>query len=214
MVMDVAAFAERYPRLWHMAEVENWALIQTQGLLSTSALLDLFGVMGSERQEIESAYRGEAVEIEHPTLGKATVRDQAPMHSDAVVARFLNDLTPAQWYRMLNSRVFFWLTEERLERLLGAGLYRSRSHMVLELDTAAVLERHIEQVTLSPINSGAIFAGGTTRRGRETFSRFGDYPWPRREKQKELVVELAVDRSVPDLSGLLINATERRAPAK
>jgi hypothetical protein len=86
--------------------------------------------------------------------------------------------------------------------------------MVLELDTAAVLERHIEQVTLSPINSGAIFAGGTTRRGRETFSRFDDYPWSRREKQKELVVELAVDRSVPDLSCLLINAAERRAPAK
>jgi hypothetical protein len=214
MVMDVAAFAERYPRVWHMAEVENWALIQTQGLLSTSALLDLFEVTGTERQEIESAYRAESVEIEHPTLGKATIRDQAPMHSDAIVARFLDNLTPAQWYRMLNSRVFFWLTEERLERLLGAGLYRARSHMVLELDTAAVLERHIEQVTLSPINSGAIFAGGTTRRGRETFSRFDDYPWSRREKQKELVVELAVDRSVPDLSGLLINATERRAPAK
>lgn len=86
--------------------------------------------------------------------------------------------------------------------------------MVLELDTAALLDRHIEQVTLSPINSGAIFAGGTTRRGRETFSRFDDYPWYRREKQKELVVELAVDRAVPDLRDLLIGATERQAPAK
>jgi hypothetical protein len=214
MVMDAATFAERYPRLWHMAEVENWALIQTQGLLSTSALLDLFDVTGTERQEIESSYRGESVVIEHPKHGKATIRDQGPMHSDAVVARFLDDLTPAEWYRTLNSRVFFWLTEERLERLLGAGLYRERSHLVLELDTAALLDRYIERVTLSPINSGAIFAGGTTRRGRETFSRFDEYPWCRREERKELVVELAVDRAVPDLSGLLIDATERQAPPK
>jgi hypothetical protein len=63
--------------------------------------------------------------------------------------------------------------------------------MVLELDTAALLDRHIEQVTLSPINSGAIFPGGKTRRGRQTFSRFSDYPWHEREKQRELVVELA-----------------------
>jgi hypothetical protein len=214
MVMDTAAFAQRYPRLWHMAEVENWGLIQSQGLLSTSALLDLFEMTGPERQEIESAYRGKSVEIEHPKLGKATIRDQAPMHSDAVVARFLDNLTPAEWYRTLNSRVFFWITEERLERLLSAGLYRARSHMVLELDTAALLNRHSEQVTLSPINSGAIFPGGTTRRGLGTFSRFDDYPWYRRQKQRELVVELAVDRAVPDLTGLLINATERRAPAE
>jgi hypothetical protein len=209
--MDAAALAERYPRLWHMAEVENWGLIQSHGLLSTSALLDLFEYKGAEREKIESSYRATSMEIKHPTLGKAAIRDQGPMHSDNVVARFLDDLTPPDWYRMLNSRVFFWLTEERLEKLLGAGLYRTRPHMVLELDTAALLDRHIEQVTLSPINSGAIFPGGKTRRGQQTFSRFDDYPWHEREKQRELVVELAVDRAVPDLSGLLIDVKERQA---
>jgi hypothetical protein len=212
--MDAIALAERYPRLWHMAEVENWGLIQSHGLLSTSALLDLFEYKGAKREAIESSYRAKSMEIEHPTLGKATIRDQGPMHSDNVVTRFLDDLTPPDWYRMLNSRVFFWLTEERLERLLGAGLYRTRPHMILELDTAALLHRHIEQVTLSPINSGAIFPGGKTRRGRRTFSRFDDYPWHEREKQRELVVELAVDWAVPDLSGLLVGAKERQAPVE
>ncbi len=209
--MDAAALAERYPRLWHMAEVENWELIQSHGLLSTSALLDLFSYEGERRDAIESAYRAESVVIEHPKLGEATIRDQGPMHSDEVVRRFLDDLTPAQWYRTLNSRVFFWLTEERLEKLLGAGLYRERPHMVLELDTAALLERHLAQVTLSPINSGAIFPGGRARRGPQTFSGFADYPWDARARSSELVVELAVAHSVPDLTGLLIDAKVRQA---
>jgi hypothetical protein len=209
--MDPAAFAKRHPRLWHMAEVENWELIQAHGLLSTSALLDLFEYNGEDRYAIESTYRADSIVIEHPDLGSATIRDQRPMHNDDVVARFLDDLTPPQWYQTLNSRVFFWLTEERLEKLLGAGLYRERSHMVLELDTAALLGRHLPQVTLSPINSGAIFRGGRARRGSRTFSRFDMYPWNERSKHKEIAVELAVDHSVPDLRGVLLGAEERQS---
>jgi hypothetical protein len=209
--MDAAELVKRYPRLWHMAEIENWDLIQAHGLLSTSALLDLFEYKGKRRHVIESSYRADSVVIEHPELGSATIRDQRPMHGDKVVERFLDDLIPAQWYRTLNSRVFFWLSEERLEKLLGAGPYRERPHMVLELDTEALLERHISRVALSPINSGAIFPGGRARRGSQTFSRFESYPWNEREKQKEIVVELAVDYSVPDLIDLLVDAQERQS---
>lgn len=209
--MDPAAFIDRYPRLWHMAEVENWELIQEHGLLSTSALLDLFEYEGAERAAIESSYRATAVLVEHPKLGKATIRDQGPMHSDEVVARFLDDISPAEWYRLLNRRVFFWLTEDRLQRLLGAGPYRTRPHMVLEVDTASLLERHLKQLTLSPINSGAIFPAGKTRRGPQTFSRFKDYPWEKRTRSSELVVELAVDQAVPEVDAVLIDACERQA---
>ena len=54
--MDSYAPAERYPRLWHMAEVENWELIQRRGLLSTSALLDLFQYEGAKREAIENGF--------------------------------------------------------------------------------------------------------------------------------------------------------------
>jgi hypothetical protein len=209
--MDAAAIAERYPRLWHMAEVENWELIQAHGLLSTSALLDLFEYEGERREAIEWAFRATSVQIEHPTLGTATIRDQAPMKSDELVARFLDGMTPSQWYRTLNSRVFFWLTEDRLERLLSAGLYRQRAHMVLEVDTATLLQRHADAVTLSPINSGAIFPAGRARRGLQTFSRIDDYPWAERAKHPEPVVELAVDHSVSDLKGLLLAVEQRRS---
>ena len=212
--MNTEEFINKYPRLWHMAEIENWPLIQEHGLLSTIALLDLFEYKGQERHSIEAAFRSESIEIQNPQLGSAVIRDQRPMISDAVVARYLDDLTPAEWYRTLNSRVFFWVREERLERLLAAGLYRERPHMVLVLDTREVLARHLDQVTLSPINSGAIFPAGKTRRGPQTFQRFDNYRWAERKGHPEPVVELAIDHSVPRITSLLIDASERQAPAK
>jgi hypothetical protein len=212
--MDVDEFTKRYPKLWHMAEVENWPLIQEHGLLSTSALLDLFEYQGRERKDIEASFRGASIEIRSPRLGRAVIRDQRPMINDSVVTRYLDDLTPAEWYRMLNSRVFFWVREERLERLLAAGLYRERPHMVLVLDTKELLTRHLDQVTLSPINSGAIFPAGKTRRGPQTFSRFGEYAWAERAAHPEPVVELAIDHSVPDISRFVLDASERQAPPK
>lgn len=212
--MDIDQFTTRYPQLWHMAEVENWPLIQQHGLLSTSALLDLFEYQGQEKLGIEAAFRSASIEIDNPQLGRAVIRDQRPMINDTVVARYLDILTPAEWYRALNSRVFFWVREERLERLLAAGLYRERPHMVLVLDTKKLLARHLNQVTLSPINSGAIFPAGKSRRGPQTFQRYDKYPWAERKGHREPVVELAVDHSVPEIASLLIDASERQAPAK
>ncbi len=79
------------------------------------------------------------------------IRDQKPM-TDATLAPALIDMTPAEWYALLNERVFFWVSETRLEGLLNA--YRHRENLVLVLDTAKVMARHAAQVTLSPINSG------------------------------------------------------------
>jgi Family of unknown function (DUF7002) len=212
--VDLSEFVGKYPRLWHMAEVENWPLIQLHGLLSTSALLDLFEYKGSARNLIEASFRAESVEIEHHHLGQAVIRDQRPMISDSVVARYLDGLSPADWYRTLNSRVFFWVREQRLERLLAAGLYRERPHMVLVLDTARLLEQYLDQVTLSPINSGAIFPAGKARRGPQTFHRFDAYPWSERAKQPEPVVELAVDHAVLGVTDFIVEASERQAPPK
>lgn len=214
VAMTPEDFIGQYPRLWHMAEIENWPLIQQHGLLSTSALLDLFEYNGVERDSIEAAFRSTSIEIQHPRLGRAVIRDQRPMISDAVVARYLDDLSPADWYRTLNSRVFFWVRETRLKRLLGAGLYRERPHMVLVLDTAKLMAQHSNRITLSPINSGAIFPAGKTRRGPQTFHRFNNYPWKERASYPEPVVELAVDHAVPDIGGFLIDASKRQAPPK
>jgi hypothetical protein len=191
--LELEWLISRYPTLYHMAEDESWESIRRHGLLSTSALLDRFEVEGEERFAIESARRPEIVRVEHPEHGVALVRDNKPMQENAL-ERSLVDMTPREWYEHLNRRVFFWVEWKRLLKLLGARAYRDRSHLVLEVDTSALLERHAERVSLSPINSGATFALGPAPRGPDTFRRIADHP------NGKPIVELSVDCAVPDIA--------------
>ena len=183
-----------------MAEDGSWESIRRIGLLSTSVLLDRFEVEGERRYAIESMRRPEIVTLEHPELGTALVRDNKPMQEEAL-ERCLHDMTPREWYEHLNRRVFFWVERKRLLRLLGARAYRDRAHLVLEVDAAAMLRRHAERVTLSPINSGATFALGPAPRGPDTFRRIADHSGDRP------IVELAVDYAVPDIANFIISAS-------
>lgn len=200
------------PTLYHMAEAGSWPSIRRHGLLSTSALLDAWGVTGSERDAIEAARRPGGVAIDHPTLGRAVVRDQKPM-DDAGLRRCLRDgLTPTDWYRLLNERVFFWLTRARLHRLLDAKPYRELEHDVLELDAAALVAAHRARITLSPINSGATKPFAAPR-GRDTFLPLSDYPysrWRACRPSGERVVELTVTGGVRDVERFVRRAATMR----
>ena len=176
-----------------MAEDESWESIRRHGLLSTSALLDRFEVEGEERFAIESARRPEIVLVEHSEHGSAFIRDNKPMQEKSL-EKCLVAMTPREWYEHLNRRVFFWVEWKRLLKLLGARAYRDRPHLVLEVDAAALLERHAEQVSLSSINSGATFALGPAPRGPDTFRRIADHP------NGKPIVELSVDYAVPDIA--------------
>lgn len=55
--------------------------------------------------------------------------------SESKLAAALTDMTVEQWLRLLNSKVFFWLQRERVNRLLGARAYRDSSHLVITFDT-------------------------------------------------------------------------------
>ncbi|MEG9861290.1 MAG: hypothetical protein V6Z81_02110 [Parvularculales bacterium] len=120
------------------------------------------------------------------------------------------DITPADWYRTLNRKVFFWLTEERLFRLTSARAYRNRKHDVLEICTHSLIEAHRSKIWLCPINSG--FAKFHNRRDHNTFSRICCYPYGEMKKKdqagKPWVVELTVDYSVPDIAQHVVSVKE------
>jgi hypothetical protein len=191
--------AELYPRLYHMAEANSWESIAKHGLLSTSALLDFFGINGEERQNIELRRRGRSQEIKHAEHGRVVVRDQKPIIESKLKAS-LQDCTLEEWYRLLNGRVFFWLTKERLNTLLSAKEYREKPHTVLTLDTRSLAKDYARSITLSPMNSGNTLPIAHPR-GKATFSRMQDYPFRQRLKRGPYytVVELAVEGGVPDL---------------
>jgi hypothetical protein len=110
-------------------------------------------------------------------------------------------MTVSQWMELLNGLVFFWLQDERVSRLLNARAYRSRSHLVLTLDTRRLVNDYSSQIRLSPINSGAAaYLNGS--RGSATFKSIEDFPHPRPRslsKPPKYIAELAVPFAVPNI---------------
>src|SRR3712207_2414875 len=187
-----------------MAEDGSWEGIRRLGLLSTSALLGRLEVGEGRRRRLESARRPEMEAVEHPVHGRALIRDNKPMQETVLERCLTGGMTPRRWYETLNRRVFFWVDGRRLLRLLGARAYRDRPHLVLELDSAALLRRHAEDVTLSAINSGATFAMNPAPRGPDTYRRIGDHP------RGKAVVELAVDYAVPGATDFTVRVSRWR----
>jgi hypothetical protein len=174
-------------------------MIRKHGLLSSSKLAELFEVPDARRTELLSTQRKQPETIYHPKHGTATLRDQKPL-SAKNLARCLRDCDAADWYRILNERVFFWLDRERLITLMSAAEYADKPHTILEIDSSGIVERYADQIELAHMNTG------NTRpfphpRGRDTFRSMGDYDYERRRKLADYssVVELTVIGGVPDV---------------
>lgn len=189
-----------------MAQDGSWPSIAEYGLLSTSALLDLYEIEGEQRQALESRHRPLSVAINRLGLPGAVVRDQQPMREQALRDCLDDGLTPTDWYLTLNRRVFFWPDRRRLRRLLSARAYRRDAQTVLTLDTRSLVEAYADVIQLSPINSGATIMG-VARRGNQTFASISDFPLEpqrRRVGRRQPVAELVVpDRVEPILNHVL-----------
>jgi hypothetical protein len=192
-----------------MAQQGSWPSIRKSGLLSTSSLLDRFGVSGDERARIESRRRPENIALEAKGLECAIVRDQKPMDDRGLERCLPPELKPEDWYKLLNGRVFFWLTRDRLLRLLNAVAYANSAHDVLELDSQSLVQAYHDKIWLCPINSGCTKPYPHPR-DLHTFRRIPDYQystWKRKRRRGERVVELCVDGGVLDIENYVIRVT-------
>ena len=193
---------------YHMAEAANWESIQRLGLLSTSALLDAARMSASERERIASTWRPNHTRL---TSG-VEIRDQRPM-PPATLERCLVGMTPVDWYRLVNARVFFWFDFDRLNRQRAACSHREQ--VVLVVDVERLIARYADRMALTPINSGNARRRPATR-GRATFvpyrsfvesawaseaAELGTKPRPRSHQP----VELTVLGRVSDLATMLVS---------
>lgn len=197
-----------HPFLFHMAEDGSWPSLQELGLLTTSELLSLYGYAGQGREEIEGNWRKVSVTLHQPPRPDLVVRDQLVMPPCELKTCLPPGLTPHDWYRLVNHRIFFWTTEPDLAIFLAAGSYRNSPHLVLQVCTAELLRAHRTRVTLTPFNTGSTirkdYSGRPLARGPDTFERIGDY-------KKGWVRELVVEGGLRDIRSLVVKASRRVA---
>lgn len=201
-----------FPVVYHMTEVDCWPGIKKHGLLSTSALLDAFGIKGQRRLSIEATQRKERVLLNDPTFGSVVIRDQKPL-SEVRLAKCLTGMTTRDWYSLLNRKVFLWPSERRLDDLLRARAYRDRAHLVLHLSTQDLVTQYAKAIQLSPINSGATLPMAHAR-GPDTFLAIEDYPfekWKKTRGAKKAIAEIAVDYAIPNVMDLVTKVETRES---
>jgi len=155
----------KHSRIYHMTDASNWPSIQQHGLLSTSRLLNLAGLDGDERYDLERRQRLRTLRLPNGAL----IRDQLPMSPAALSVCLASGLAPEDWYLELNRRVFFWLDRGRLNRHRHAC--DSSPQIVLIVDAHHLLSGYLEQAALTPFNTGNA-RRRPARRGRETFVPF------------------------------------------
>jgi hypothetical protein len=82
-----------------------------------------------------------------------------------------------EYLAAINSRVFFWVSAERLDRLRQAKEYRTDDQVILHVDTRALVERHGPRIELCRLHSGAVTQKNHPMRGRRSWLPIADYPY-------------------------------------
>ncbi|MBA3637350.1 MAG: hypothetical protein H0W57_13175, partial [Rubrobacteraceae bacterium] len=202
--------ARKHRHLYHVIDPHNWDGIQKHGLLSTSRLLSLFEYSNADRAVIERQRRPASVRLSHPVHGEAVINDNIPLIEKALTPYLDDGLAAADWYAMLNRRVFFWVDKTSRDGFLRAQAYQGRDRLVLVLDTLSVAKRYGEQMELSPINSGSALRR-PPRRGLSTFTPLlkHDYATWRRLRHRvkatpDHIVEVTVVGGVDHIADHLI----------
>ena len=196
-------------QVYHLADAANWDSIKRLGLLSASRLMDLAGLTEAQRKRIERAQRQASITL--PT--GPVLRDQVPMPPAALV-RCLIGMTPAEWYALVNSKVFFWFDLGRLERQRRAGAASPRA-VVMTIDAERLLGAHGARAALSAINTGNARRKPALR-GRQSFVPYA--AWLDRRWASEAAAlgtrprapsyppaELTIGESVPDAMDFVLS---------
>jgi hypothetical protein len=193
--------------VYHLTEEANLKSIEEKGLLSATRLMGVAGLAKADRRRLEREQRRAHTELPSGTQ----IRDQRPMPPRALEGCLVG-LTPADWYALVNARVFFWLDPDRLNRQRAAC--EPRAQVVLAVDTTRLIAVYSEQLEVTPINTGNARRKPAVR-GAATFVPYATWlksgwaseakalgtPLRRRSHQP---VEITVRDAVPDIMRLVI----------
>ncbi|MBQ0946302.1 hypothetical protein KAK07_23385 [Ideonella sp. 4Y16] len=192
-----------------MAEAGSWPSIREHGLLSSNEVTRLSGATDPAATHLRRGHRAQKVPVDVPGIGTIVLRDQIPMEPARIQRALPEGVSAADWYELINERVFFWTAEERLHRLLNGRQYGHLEHDVLTLNTASLVAAHGDRIRLCHMNSGNTFPA-MTRRGPEIFKELAAYEMNTRGHPRKPVVELTVLQGVPDIAAHVVDVRRMR----
>jgi hypothetical protein len=209
--VELIELKRAYPYGWHSTFAGGWQRIYSSdlGLASTSTLLDLYKVTGDLRRRLECEPRPESKWLERKGLSRALLRDQKPLLPVHLLEHVLEGggMSVREWCLELNRRVYFFVSEDPLRRLLRA--YSDQEHDVIVVDARMLADRYEHAITLSSINTGAIQPAYKDR-GRSTFLTIADYPTRASGSPAKPVAEIAVSEPVGDIAEIAVRVERWR----
>lgn len=188
--------------VYHLIEGSNWPFIEKEGLLSASALLRASSLSSEEVESIECNQRPQKFVLPDGRV----LRDQKPLPV-AALKRCLVDCEPSTWYKLINSKVYFWVDLARLNRVRKAIL--TAPQVVLKVDAQALLAQYGSRAALTPYNIGNAMRKAS-RRSCATlvpYSTWLDSGWDsesaavggRPRSRHHRPAELVVGDAIPDI---------------
>jgi hypothetical protein len=189
---------------YHLLDASNWPSIQRHGLMSAQRLMEAYQA---------KEYRGSR--CHRPTSRRLApgvlIRDQRPMPPKALTRCLKSGLSPEDWFEVLNSKVFFWLDPQRLNRQrLACG---ASPQLALVLNASRLLTNYSAVATVTPINTGNALRAAAAR-NLTTFVpyerwlidgwAYENIPGARPRRKSHRPVELTIAEAVPDIMAYVV----------
>lgn len=193
------AFPPKY--FYHLAHTSNLPNIRKHGLLSTSKLVETLGIPVAEQRKIVNEHRPKCITL----CDSVVIRDQSPMPPSALAKTLPPNMKPTDWYKLMNSFIFFWPSLERVERHRAAHQKLNADLSLMVFDAAKMIQDHGDKLFVSPINTGFALRKAANRSEKTSFVPYHEYMtsgWPveangTKRASSSLPVEVAIKDSFP-----------------
>ena len=211
-----AATLELPPVVYHIAESSNWPFIEKEGLLCAATLMRQSSLGVEEIERCERQQRTSRLVLPDGRV----LRDQCPVPATALEKCLVN-MSPPEWYKLLNSQIFFWVDVDRLNRVRKVMI--DTVQFVAVVDTAALLAKYGASAAVTPFNIGNA-KRKASQRSTSTLVPYtvwqssswqtetdgvGSRPRVRSHKPAELVI----DTAIPDFMEFVLEV-KRLAPGQ
>jgi hypothetical protein len=165
--MEFNELVRRYEYVWHVTYAGAWPSIHEYGFCPAADLLRQSG-----RSDQVGVFRPACVSVAIDDGANATIRDQVRSRRD--VGASVDGFDEADWWTLINARVYFFAREEHAIELRDKYLARGEPQDVIKIRTRA-LEESVAALEVATVNAGVFPRLVGKTRGAGTFIGLPDF---------------------------------------